>query len=90
MVVHFKHRVNSYGSLSAFLIGFVVRILGKRREPFIGIPAVIHYPFFDYEEGQQNFPVRTISIYENNTFLLTLFPEVKGINVNVIDIDLLR
>ncbi|KAL7647381.1 UNVERIFIED_CONTAM: hypothetical protein RMT77_000977 [Armadillidium vulgare] len=60
MVVHFKDRVNTYGSLSAFLTGFVVRILGG--EPFIGIPAVIHYPFFDYEEGQQNFPVRTISM----------------------------
>ena len=31
-------------------------------EPYINVPAVIHYPYFDYETNQQNFPFRTMAM----------------------------
>ncbi|MPC30446.1 High-affinity choline transporter 1 [Portunus trituberculatus] len=60
MVVHFRDRVNTYGSFVAFFLGLIVRLLGG--EPYIGVPATIHYPFYDEELGQQNFPFRTIAM----------------------------
>ncbi|KAF2348984.1 Sodium/solute symporter [Trinorchestia longiramus] len=60
MVVHFGKYINTYGSFVGFCIGFTVRLLGG--EPYIHVPAVIHYPFFDYENGVQNFPFRTMAM----------------------------
>ncbi|XP_063859734.1 high-affinity choline transporter 1-like isoform X1 [Scylla paramamosain] len=60
MVVHFRDRVNTYGSFVAFCLGLIVRLLGG--EPYIGVPATIQYPFYDEETGQQNFPFRTIAM----------------------------
>lgn len=31
-------------------------------EPYIGVPATIHYPFYDEATGQQNFPFRTVAM----------------------------
>lgn len=60
MVVHFGDHINTYGSFVGFCVGFTVRLLGG--EPYIHIPAVIHYPYFNYEKGEQNFPFRTMSM----------------------------
>ncbi|KAG7169260.1 High-affinity choline transporter 1-like 2 [Homarus americanus] len=60
MVVHFREYVNTYGSFIAFCLGFLVRLLGG--EPYIGVPATIHYPFYDEVLGQQNFPFRTVAM----------------------------
>ncbi|XP_059489037.1 high-affinity choline transporter 1 [Neocloeon triangulifer] len=58
MVVHFKHHCNTYGSLSAYIVAFFVRMTGG--EPMLGLPALIHYP--GYKDGQQLFPFRTMSM----------------------------
>ncbi|CAL4127293.1 unnamed protein product, partial [Meganyctiphanes norvegica] len=60
MVVHFRDYVNTYGAAMSFIIGLTVRILGG--EPYIGIPATIHYPWYDAATGTQNFPFRTVSM----------------------------
>ncbi|XP_078047035.1 choline transporter [Augochlora pura] len=60
MVVHFKDYCNTYGSLSAYIIAFVVRISGG--EPLMGLPALIHYPGFDEETQTQLFPFRTMAM----------------------------
>jgi len=68
LVVHFPNLINTYGSFLGFLIGFTVRLLGG--EPYIHVPAVIHYPYFDYEKGEQNFPFRTMSMLISLTVIL--------------------
>ncbi|GLH04021.1 High-affinity choline transporter 1, partial [Gryllus bimaculatus] len=50
MVVHFKHHCNTYGSLAAYIIAFLVRISGG--EPMLGLPALIHYPGWLFESGK--------------------------------------
>ncbi|CAG2164248.1 unnamed protein product [Oppiella nova] len=58
-VVHYKERCNTYGSLSAYFVGFFLRALGG--EAIMGLPPVIKYPFYDPELGQL-FPFRTFSM----------------------------
>ncbi|XP_064105782.1 high-affinity choline transporter 1-like isoform X2 [Macrobrachium nipponense] len=82
MVVHFREHVNTYGSFMGFSLGFIVRLLGG--EPYIGVPAVIHYPFFDVEKGQQNFPFRTVSMLVSlaSLIIFSVVPKIlftKGI-----------
>ncbi|KAF2355067.1 Sodium/solute symporter [Trinorchestia longiramus] len=60
MVVHFKDHCNTYGSLAAYIIGIFFRTMGG--EAMIGIPAVIKYPWYDEETGEQLFPFRTLSM----------------------------
>lgn len=60
MVVHFKPYCNTYGSLSAYLVAFFVRLSGG--EPLLGLPAAIHYPGFDEEDNEQLFPFRTMAM----------------------------
>lgn len=60
MVVHFKEYCNTYGSLAAYIIAFVVRISGG--EPLMGLPALIHYPGYDEETNTQAFPFRTMAM----------------------------
>lgn len=60
MVVHFKDYCNTYGSLSAYIIAFVVRISGG--EPMMGLPALIRYPGYDEESATQMFPFRTLAM----------------------------
>lgn len=69
MVVHFKHHCNTYGSLSAYLIAFFVRLAGG--EPILGLPAAIHFPGYDEEKNEQLFPFRTMAM------LLSLFTLVS-------------
>lgn len=65
MVVHFKHHCNTYGSLSAYIIGLLIRFSGG--ESLIGLPAFIKYPGYDEEGQRQLFPFRTMAM------LLSLF-----------------
>lgn len=60
MVVHFKHHCNTYGSLSAYIVAFVVRLSGG--EPLIGLPAFIKFPGYDEEGERQLFPFRTMAM----------------------------
>lgn len=65
MVVHFKHHCNTYGSLSAYIVGLLIRFSGG--ESIIGLPALIKYPGYDEETQRQLFPFRTMAM------LLSLF-----------------
>lgn len=55
---------NSYGSLSAFIVGLFFRLTGG--ESALSIPALIEYPWFQEEtatsDGTQLFPFRTMSM----------------------------
>ena len=67
MVVHFKHHCNTYGSLSAYIVAFAVRLSGG--EPMLGLPTLIKFPGYDYEDERQLFPFRTMAMLMS---LLTL------------------
>ncbi|KAK4290189.1 hypothetical protein Pmani_036896 [Petrolisthes manimaculis] len=60
MVVHFRDHCNLYGSLGAYFIGILIRVLGG--ESMIGIPPIIKFPWFDEENGVQLFPFRTLAM----------------------------
>lgn len=60
MVVHFKDYCNTYGSLAAYIVAFVVRLSGG--EPMMGLPAFIHYPGYVEAEEKQLFPFRTMAM----------------------------
>ncbi|XP_022900067.1 high-affinity choline transporter 1 [Onthophagus taurus] len=70
MVVHFKDYCNTYGSLAAYIIAFVVRISGG--EPLMGLDPFIYYPGFDYEEQRQLFPFRTMAMIFSLVTLITV------------------
>lgn len=59
-VVHFPSHCNTYGSLCAYVTGFLLRCLGG--EDILLLPPVIKYPFFDEVAGVQHFPFRTFSM----------------------------
>ena len=50
---------NTYGSISGYILGLVLRVGGG--EDKIGFPAFIKYPFYDEVMGQL-FPFRTLSM----------------------------
>ncbi|KAI5703493.1 hypothetical protein M8J76_012292 [Diaphorina citri] len=60
MVVHFKHHCNTYGSLAAYIMAFLVRVSGG--EPQLGLSPFIYYPDYDYENSRQMFPFRTMAM----------------------------
>lgn len=60
MVVHFKHYCNTYGSLSAYIVAFLLRLSGG--EALLGLPALIEYPGYDAEKQRQLFPFRTMAM----------------------------
>nr|CAI5853281.1 unnamed protein product [Callosobruchus analis] len=60
MVVHFKHHCNTYGSLAAYIIAFLVRVTGG--EPLMYLPPLIKYPGYDEETKMQMFPFRTMAM----------------------------
>ncbi|XP_075546728.1 high-affinity choline transporter 1-like [Dermacentor variabilis] len=59
-VVYLKEHVNTYGSFAAYVVGCFLRAGGG--EPILKIPPFIKYPSYDYEEGVQRFPFRTLSM----------------------------
>lgn len=60
MVVHFKEHCNTYGSLAAYIIAFLVRVSGG--EPLMYLPALIHFPGYDEAKQEQKFPFRTLAM----------------------------
>lgn len=56
-VIHIK-KSNTYGSACAFVLGLFLRLAGGIFA--LGMPALIHYPYYDEELGQL-FPFRTMA-----------------------------
>ena len=69
-VVYFKRHCNTYGSLAAYVIGFMLRALGG--EAILGLPPIIKYPFYSEDQGQL-FPFRTFA-------MLTSFGTLLGVS----------
>ncbi|XP_046633589.1 high-affinity choline transporter 1-like isoform X1 [Daphnia pulicaria] len=57
LVIYAADYTNTYGCLTAFVTGFTLRVLSG--EQLLNLPAVIHFPFYDEEVGEQRFPFRT-------------------------------
>ncbi|KAK3849014.1 hypothetical protein Pcinc_044216 [Petrolisthes cinctipes] len=55
LAVHYPHLVNTYGSVVAYFVGFILRVLGVA-----GIPVMIEFPY--YVDGVQYFPFRTLAM----------------------------
>lgn len=51
---------NTYGSLTGYVIGILLRLLGG--EKAFKIPAIIHYPGFDHVNQTQMFPYKTFTM----------------------------
>lgn len=60
MVVHFKHHCNTYGSLAAYIMAFLVRLTGG--EPLLGLKPLVRYPGFIEESQLQLFPFKTLAM----------------------------
>lgn len=60
-VLHFSC-ANSYGAISGFLVGLLMRALSG--EPVLGIPPLLLYPGWREEDGviSQYFPYRTLAM----------------------------
>ena len=59
-VIHLSSHTNTYGSMSGFLIGIMLRLLAG--EAVFHIPPIFKYPLFDIETNVQKFPFRTFSM----------------------------
>ncbi|XP_013781993.1 high-affinity choline transporter 1-like isoform X1 [Limulus polyphemus] len=75
-VVHLKKYCNTYGSLSAYIVGLLLRALGG--ESILGLEPVIHYPFFSETSGQR-FPFRTLSMLASLVTLLVISKFTKWV-----------
>lgn len=60
MVVHFKEYCNTYGSLAAYIIAFLVRVSGG--EQLMHLDPLIKFPGWDEENKRQLFPFRTLAM----------------------------
>ncbi|XP_072400612.1 high-affinity choline transporter 1 [Diabrotica undecimpunctata] len=60
MVVHFKEYCNTYGSLAAYIVAFLVRVSGG--EQLMYLDPLIYYPGWDEENQRQLFPFRTLAM----------------------------
>ncbi|GFQ90357.1 high-affinity choline transporter 1 [Trichonephila clavata] len=69
-VVYYKKFCNTYGSLSAYIVGFLLRALGG--EDIVGLPPLIKYPFYSEETEEQLFPFRTLAMLMSLTTLLVV------------------
>uniref|UniRef100_A0A0N5B262 High-affinity choline transporter 1-like n=1 Tax=Strongyloides papillosus TaxID=174720 RepID=A0A0N5B262_STREA len=58
-VVYFE-KSNTYGSLSGYIVGLVLRLAGG--EPLVHLPAFVHFPMYDVDSGIQYFPFRTLAM----------------------------
>ncbi|KAI0222413.1 High-affinity choline transporter 1 [Lamellibrachia satsuma] len=58
-VVYLKG-TNTYGSLFGYCMGLIFRLLGG--EPLIHLPATMRFPWYDYENGLQKFPYKTLAM----------------------------
>ncbi|GIY47621.1 high-affinity choline transporter 1 [Caerostris darwini] len=67
-VVYCKRFCNTYGSLSAYVVGLLLRGLGG--EEIVGLPPLIKYPFYREETREQLFPFRTLAMLTSLATLL--------------------
>ncbi|KAK2161198.1 hypothetical protein LSH36_120g12004 [Paralvinella palmiformis] len=51
---------NVYGSLTGYIVGFIIRLLGG--ESLLNIKPVIYYPWYDEVSGCQLFPFKTLTM----------------------------
>lgn len=56
-VVHFPDRINTYGSLAAFFLGFALRVVTG--EQAAHVPALLKFPYYNDKDGQL-FPFRCV------------------------------
>lgn len=68
-VVHYKEYCNTYGSLAAYIVGFLLRALGG--EDILNLPPFIKYPWYDEIDGQL-FPFRTFAMLSSLITLLSV------------------
>ncbi|XP_044018414.1 high-affinity choline transporter 1 [Aphidius gifuensis] len=80
MVVYFKNYCNTYGSLSAYIIAFVIRLSGG--ENIIGLPAYIHYPGYDKINNIQLFPYKTMAMLISLLTLIVISYWTNNIFIN--------
>ncbi|XP_071532041.1 high-affinity choline transporter 1-like [Panulirus ornatus] len=76
LAVHAPDKVNVYGSITAYVLGFILRILGG--EKVLGLPPVIQYPYF--RDGVQYFPFRTLAMLVTLVTLLLVSWIVKTLH----------
>ena len=81
MVVHFKNHCNTYGSLSAYIVAFLIRLSGG--EPLMGLPAFIHYPGWDEIENKQLFPFRTMAMVLSLLTLIGVSRWTKYVHISI-------
>ncbi|XP_055956302.1 high-affinity choline transporter 1 [Patella vulgata] len=67
-ILYFKG-TNAYGSVTAFVVSFTLRIVGG--ESLLSLPALVHYPFYSPEYGQ-NFPFRTFAMITSFLIIVSL------------------
>ncbi|XP_060079928.1 high-affinity choline transporter 1-like [Ylistrum balloti] len=58
---------NSYGSLSGFIVAMLLRFTGG--EPYLFIPPLIKYPYYDDKHGQM-FPFKTMTMIISFIFII--------------------
>lgn len=80
MAVHFKNYCNTYGSLSAYIIAFIIRLSGG--ENIIGLPAYIHYPGYDKINNIQLFPYKTMAMLISLLTLIVISYWTNNIFIN--------
>ena len=68
VAVLFISVANTYGAMFGFLVGSTLRLVAG--EPYLSLPALMHYPFYDAKMGKQEFPFRTFTVVA--TFLLII------------------
>ncbi|KAM9352373.1 high affinity choline transporter 1-like [Symphorus nematophorus] len=70
-VLHFSC-ANSYGAISGYIVGLVLRVLSG--EPVFGIPPVLLYPGWREEDGviTQYFPYRTVAMLGSVISIVTV------------------
>lgn len=61
---------NRYGALAGYAIGLVLRLIGG--ETSLGLPALVHYPFYDEVNKIQLFPFKTLASLCNLVAILVV------------------
>ncbi|XP_047106773.1 high-affinity choline transporter 1-like [Schistocerca piceifrons] len=70
LAVHCPRLVNQHGSVAAFVVGIVLRLLCG--ENGLGLPAALHLPGYEAETGRQRFPFRTLTMLAAAATLLVV------------------
>lgn len=68
-VIYYK-KSNTYGSLVAYIIGILLRLAAG--ESMFGLDALIEFPGYIEETGEQKFPFRTLSMLTSFFFIIAV------------------